>query len=327
MSQPPAGPVPGTTLSEHESKRRLAAIGVPIVEETLVADPEGAARAASALGFPVAVKLCGRSIAHKTERGLVKLGMRDEASVRASAAELLAAARPEDGAVELLVSRMVSGKRELIAGAATDPTFGPCVLFGNVMVKRYLGSAERLKDPTSEMELRKYREMAAYFRKYANQYDADWLLVIAQGYQESQLDQAKRSGAGAVGVMQIKPSTAADKNVGIENVDQLENNIHASVKYMRFLRDRYFADPALDRLDQGLFTLAAYNAGPARVAKLREKAKAVGLDPNQWFGNVEIIAAHDIGRETVDYVSNIYKYYTAYKAIAAQHAAQTPPAG
>jgi acetate---CoA ligase (ADP-forming) subunit beta len=130
MSQAPAGPLPGTTLSEHESKRRLAAIGVPIVEETLVADPEGAARAASALGFPVAVKLCGQSIAHKTERGLVKLGMRDEASVRASAAELLAAAQPEDGAVELLVSRMVSGKRELIAGAATDPTFGPCVLFG-----------------------------------------------------------------------------------------------------------------------------------------------------------------------------------------------------
>src|SRR5262245_21072889 len=130
MSQPPARPLSGITLSEHESKRRLAAVGVPIVAETLAADPEGAARAAAALGFPVAVKLCGRAIAHKTERGLVKLGLRDEASVRASAAELLAAARPEDGDVEILVSRMVSGKRELIAGAATDPTFGPCVLFG-----------------------------------------------------------------------------------------------------------------------------------------------------------------------------------------------------
>jgi len=200
-------------------------------------------------------------------------------------------------------------------------------LFGNVMLKRYLGDAERLKNPTSEAELKKYREMAAHFRKYAHQYDTDWVLAIAQGYQESQLDQSKRSGSGAVGVMQIKPSTAADPNVGIKNVDQLDNNIHASVKYMRFLRDRYFADPALDPLDQGLFTLAAYNAGPARVAKLREKAKAVGLDPNQWFGNVEIIAAHDVGRETVDYVSNIYKYYTAYKALAAQRAAQTPPTG
>ncbi len=199
-------------------------------------------------------------------------------------------------------------------------------LFGNVLLKRYLGSAERLKNPTSAAELKKYREMAHHFQTYAKQYDADWLLVVAQGYQESQLNHRKRSSAGAVGVMQVKPSTAADPNVGIKNVDQLENNIHASVKYMRFLRDRYFSDPALDPLDRGLLTLAAYNAGPARVAKLRQKAKTVGLDPNQWFGNVEVIAARDIGRETVDYVSNIYKYYTAYRAIAAQRAAQTPPA-
>lgn len=125
--------------------------------------------------------------------------------------------------------------------------------------------------------------------------------------------------------MQIKPSTAADRNVGIKNVEILQNNIHANVRYMRFLQDRYFADEGLDPLDRGLFTLAAYNAGPARVATLRQKAKTAGLDPNQWFSNVEIIAAHDIGRETVDYVSNIYKYYTAYKAIAAQRAATPPP--
>lgn len=199
-------------------------------------------------------------------------------------------------------------------------------MFGNVVIKRYFGSAERLKNPTSEAELKKFREMAHHFRTYADKYGADWILVIAQGYQESQLDQSRRSSAGAVGVMQIKPSTAADRNVGIKDVEVLENNIHASIKYMRFLRDRYFADEALDPLDQGLFTLAAYNAGPARVAKLRQKAKTAGLDPNQWFGNVEVIAARDIGRETVDYVSNIYKYYTAYKAIAAQRAASPPPA-
>jgi membrane-bound lytic murein transglycosylase MltF len=194
-------------------------------------------------------------------------------------------------------------------------------LFGNVLLQRYLGSAERLKNPTSEAELKKYREMAHHFQKYADQYGADWLLIVAQGYQESQLDQSKRSSAGAVGVMQIKPSTAADRNVGIKNVQQLENNIHASIKYMRFLQDRYFADAGLDPLDKGLFTLAAYNAGPARIAKLRQKARTAGLDPNKWFGNVEVIAARDIGRETVDYVSNIYKYYTAYRAIAAQRAA------
>jgi membrane-bound lytic murein transglycosylase MltF len=195
-------------------------------------------------------------------------------------------------------------------------------LFGNVLLERYLGSAERLKNPASEAELKKYREMAHHFQTYAEQYGVDWLLVVAQGYQESQLNQTKRSPAGAVGVMQIKPSTAADKNVGIKNVEKLENNIHASVKYMRFLRDRYFADPELDPLDRGLLTLAAYNAGPARVAQLRSKAKTAGLDPNRWFGNVEVIAAREIGRETVDYVSNIYKYYTVYRAIAAQRASE-----
>src|SRR5262245_7283302 len=118
------------TLSEHESKQRLATIGLPVVEERLVADPEAAVRAATSLGFPVAVKLCGRAIAHKTERGLVKLALRDEAGVCASAGALLAAARPEDGEVGILVSRMVNGTRELIAGAAIDPTFGPCVVFG-----------------------------------------------------------------------------------------------------------------------------------------------------------------------------------------------------
>jgi membrane-bound lytic murein transglycosylase MltF len=124
--------------------------------------------------------------------------------------------------------------------------------------------------------------------------------------------------------MQIKPSTAADPNVGIDQVEILENNIHASVKYMHFVRDRYFADEGIDPLNAGLFTLAAYNAGPARVGRLRRKATAVGLDPNVWFGNVEIIAAREIGRETVDYVSNIYKYYAAYKAFAAQRAASAP---
>ncbi len=197
-------------------------------------------------------------------------------------------------------------------------------LFGNVLLQRYLGNVQRLKNPTTAAEVEKYRAMAQHFRTYADQYGSDWLLAIAQGYQESQLDHSRRSSAGAVGVMQIKPSTAADRNVGIDNVEVLENNIHASIKYMSFLRDRYFADEGIDPLDQGLLTLAAYNAGPARVATLRQKAAAVGLDPNKWFGNVEIIAARVIGRETVDYVSNIYKYYSAYKAVAAQREAAAP---
>ena len=199
-------------------------------------------------------------------------------------------------------------------------------LFGNVLLQRYLGSAKRLTNPRSAAKLERYRSMAQYFRTYSSQYGSDWVLAVAQGYQESELDHSKRSDAGAVGVMQVKPSTAADPNVGIRDVEVLENNIHASIKYMSFLKDRYFADQGIDPLNEGLLTLAAYNAGPARVATMRRKAAAVGLDPNQWFGNVEIIAARVIGRETVDYVGNIYKYYSAYKAVDAQRDTAPPAA-
>jgi membrane-bound lytic murein transglycosylase MltF len=199
-------------------------------------------------------------------------------------------------------------------------------LFGNVLLQRYLGSVKRLTNPTSAAKLERYRTMAQYFRTYADRYGSDWVLAVAQGYQESELDHSRRSQAGAVGVMQVKPSTAADPNVGIGNVELLENNIHASIKYMSFLRDRYVAGQGVDPLDQGLLTLAAYNAGPARLASMRSKAAAVGLDPNRWFGNVEVIAARVIGRETVDYVGNIYKYYSAYKAVDAQRDAAPPAA-
>lgn len=194
-------------------------------------------------------------------------------------------------------------------------------LFGNVLLKRYLGNVERIKNPTTAEEMQKFRTYADYFRRYADQYNFDWLLLAAQGYQESQLDQSRRSSAGAVGVMQLKPATAADRNVGIPDIQSAENNIHAGVKYLRFLADRYFSGPGIEPLDRGLFSLAAYNAGPARVAKLRAKAATAGLDPDEWFHNVEVIAARDIGRETVDYVSNIYKYYVAYKVILAQRQA------
>lgn len=118
------------TLSEAESKRVLAAYGVPVVEEHTAAGPDEAVTAAAGLGYPVAVKLCGEGIAHKTERGLVQLTLGDEAAVRAAATRLLAAATPADGAVELLVARMVRGSRELIAGLHTDAQFGSCVMVG-----------------------------------------------------------------------------------------------------------------------------------------------------------------------------------------------------
>jgi membrane-bound lytic murein transglycosylase MltF len=140
-------------------------------------------------------------------------------------------------------------------------------------------------------------------------------MVAAQGYQESRLDQSVVSKSGAIGVMQLLPSTANDKNVGIPDIHLIDKNIHAGTKYLRFLVDRYFSGGELDELNRHLFGFAAYNAGPARVAKLRAEAKESGLDPNVWFDNVEVIASKRIGRETVQYVSNIYKYYIAYRLI------------
>ncbi len=195
-------------------------------------------------------------------------------------------------------------------------------LFGNMMLKRYFDDADRLKNPVSEAELKKFRTLVRHFQKYGAEYDIDWLLVGAQGYQESQLDQSRRSAVGAVGVMQIKPETAADKNVGIPDIYEAEHNIRAGTKYLRFMIDRYFADAPMDRLNKSLFALASYNAGPARVARLRGKAQQLGLNPNVWFRQVELVAAREIGRETVDYVSNIYKYYTAYKAVVERRAAR-----
>jgi acetyl-CoA synthetase (ADP-forming) len=118
------------TLSEAASKRLLADHGVPVLPERTAADPAGAVAAAEELGFPVVAKLCGDTIAHKTERGLVHLDLGDAAAVERAARDLLAAATPEDGPVEVLVAPMVRGARELIAGLHTDEQFGPCVMLG-----------------------------------------------------------------------------------------------------------------------------------------------------------------------------------------------------
>ena len=139
------------------------------------------------------------------------------------------------------------------------------------------------------------------------------MTLAAQGFQESKLQQNRRSNAGAIGIMQIKPSTASDPNVGIDDISDADGNIHAGTKYMRFLIDRYFSDENINEFNSWLLGLAAYNAGPSRVINLRNEAQRNGYDPDVWFDNVEIIAAKRIGSETVTYVSNIFKYYTGYQ--------------
>jgi len=191
-------------------------------------------------------------------------------------------------------------------------------LMGNILFKRYLKSTKWVQNSLSDEEMQRFKEAIQFFKKYAEMYDFDWLVVAALAYQESRIDQSRRSQAGAIGVMQLLPSTATDRNVGIQNIEEVENNIHAGVKYLRFIVDRYYAKEPMDRLNKGLFAFASYNAGPAKVAKLRKEAREMGLDPNVWFRNVEIVAAKRIGRETVQYVSNIYKYYIAYRLIVDQ---------
>jgi membrane-bound lytic murein transglycosylase MltF len=191
--------------------------------------------------------------------------------------------------------------------------YGKGTLIGNDTYNRYLADAAKVRCVQRREPSARILELANLFQKYGAEFDFDWLMLAAQGYQESGLRQNRKSHAGAVGVMQIKPSTAADRNVGIDDVTDVENNIHAAAKYMRFLADRYFSNDEINDLNQWLLALAAYNAGPAKINRYRREAEANGYDPNHWFDNVEIIAARRIGRETVTYVSNVFKYYVGYQ--------------
>ncbi len=186
-------------------------------------------------------------------------------------------------------------------------------LFGNIYFNRYFRNNRWMKNPLGREEDARESRYDRLFRKYADRYGFDWLLIKALAFQESGLDQNKRSASGAVGIMQIRPSTAADRHVGIHNVEDLENNIHAGVKYLAFLRDRYFSDEWIRERDRIRLSLAAYNAGPTKIRRARELAARMNLDPDRWFRNVEMAVLRLIGRETVEYVSNINKYYIIFK--------------
>jgi membrane-bound lytic murein transglycosylase MltF len=188
--------------------------------------------------------------------------------------------------------------------------------FGNTIIKRYAQNPKFVKQATAPEEIKKFQNTVALFRQYSDRYTMDYLLMMAQGYQESRLDHNAKSAVGAIGVMQIMPATGKELQVG--DITRLEPNIHGGVKYIRFIVDQYFEKEPMDPLNKGLFAFAAYNAGPGRIQQLRREAARRGLDPNKWFNNVEAVAAEKIGTETVTYVSNIYKYYIAYKLVTEQ---------
>ena len=188
-------------------------------------------------------------------------------------------------------------------------------LLGNMVRKRYLGSTGWLENAATAENRERYEETIEIIKQYAGQYDFDWLLIAAQAYQESRFDQSKRSPAGAVGVMQVLPSTSAGKEVGIPDISSLENNVHAGVKYLHWLRKTYYSDESISALDRVLFSFAAYNAGPGNMKKARRRAQRLGFDPDRWFGNVEIGMYRAVSGEPAAYVRNIYKYYVTYQGL------------
>ncbi|HEX6898578.1 MAG TPA: lytic transglycosylase F [Thermoanaerobaculia bacterium] len=179
---------------------------------------------------------------------------------------------------------------------------------------------EQIKDPTQSADWKRFESTLALFNQYGQQYGFDPIMLAAQGYQESRLDQQARSHVGAIGVMQLMPATGAEMKVG--DVKVLESNIHAGVKYMDILMTRYFKDAKLTGADRTLFAFASYNAGPGTMARMRREAAARGLDPDQWFNNVELVVAEKVGIEPTTYVRNIYKYYVSYKLILEAQEAQ-----
>ncbi len=189
-------------------------------------------------------------------------------------------------------------------------THGQGSLFGNSVLKKYTGNTRFVANALSDDDLTRFRGMYPVFERYGSRYSLDPLLLVAQGYQESRLRQSARSRAGAVGVMQLLPSTG--RALGVGDIHELEPNIHAGAKYVRRIIDTHFPDPEIDELNRTLFAFAAYNAGPSRVKAWRRRAAERGLDPDVWLNNVELIAAERVGSETVTYVANIYKYYVAY---------------
>lgn len=228
--------------------------------------------------------------------------------------EIVVAATPLAWAVQQNTPQLKSVVNEFIR----DHKIG--TLYGNTVKDKYLSRIEWVRDAIAGEDLARFEEMVRLFHQYGEKYDFPYLLLAAQAYQESGLNPELRSKAGAVGVMQIKPATAAADPIDITGIENTDRNIEAGAKYLRYMVSHYYANDPMDEVTKGLFALASYNAGPDRIEKLRAQAAAEGYDPNRWFNNVEFVAAREIGAETPNYVGNVYKYYLAYKMMTEQDA-------
>jgi membrane-bound lytic murein transglycosylase MltF len=288
-----------TTLSRDLQARSLPAIEVETADPHLVTEDLLELANAGLVDFTVADDFRARLWSEL----LTDIEVREDLVVH-HAGNVGWAARPDNPMLIEAGTRFVSRVRS-------------GTLLGNMLFKRYYASTRWIENPTTSGEMQKLLRYAPLFRKYGEQYGFPWLALAAQAYQESGLEHSRRSPVGAVGLMQLLPSTAADPRVGFDDITDLESNVHAGAKYMALLRDTYFADESLAEDERMAFVWAAYNAGPNAVRRMRSRAAEMGLDPDRWFGNVEYAAQAMKGREPVRYVSNIFKYYLAYKRIMA----------
>ena len=192
-----------------------------------------------------------------------------------------------------------------------DRGFGRTRASYEYRLKQSMRRVKQTKNPTQSAEWRRFQEVQQLFVRYGERYGFDPVMLAAQGFQESRLDQNARSHVGAIGVMQIMPATGAQMRVG--DITVTEPNIHAGVKYMDQLMRVYFPDARFSEGNRPLFAFASYNAGPGNISRCRNEARKRGLDPDKWFNNVELVVAERIGIETTTYVRNIYKYYVTYK--------------
>jgi membrane-bound lytic murein transglycosylase MltF len=169
----------------------------------------------------------------------------------------------------------------------------------------------RVQYPLGRLERQRLEKVRPVLQRYAAQHDFDWLALAALAFKESTLNPAARGAGGATGLMQITP--AAARSVGVGNIGALENNVQAASKYLASIRRNFFSSPQLNERERMAFVLAGYNLGPQRVQSLRAEARRRGLNPNQWFFQVERVAMEQLGMGVVSYVNSVNKYYLAYE--------------
>jgi membrane-bound lytic murein transglycosylase MltF len=246
----------------------------------------------------IQMTVCDSHLARTWAKVLPDITVHERVKLR-EGAEIAWAMRKSNPQLKASLDRFVKGHRS-------------GTLLGNIFFERYYKDNDWIIDPLKGKAAKKVERYKPIIKKYANQYNFDWRLILSMAFQESGLNPNKKSTKGAVGLMQVKPSTAADPKVGIADITSVEDNIHAGVKYLDLLRRNYFNDQAMRPRDRVRFSLAAYNAGPTKIRLARKKARQMKLDHNRWFRNVEVAVLRSIGQETVRYVSNINKYYVIY---------------